>query len=188
MNEAIAPMLPVDPLVAGIRRARTASRFVVQCARHLAPDEAAQDQALHALASEPWTPARLERLLAAQTPPPAAVEALAGALRRLRRDVLLSVVVRDAAGVASLDEVTATMTWLAELAVQRLVSAHAHELAGVHGVPVSPDGTPQDLLVVAMGKGGGGELNVSSDLDLVFVYDEDGETGAHGEFATRRGR
>ncbi|UCG99469.1 MAG: hypothetical protein JSW31_06240, partial [Burkholderiales bacterium] len=34
-----------------------------------------------------------------------------------------------------------------------------------------------------MGKGGGGELNVSSDLDLVFVYDEDGETGTHGGFA-----
>jgi glutamate-ammonia-ligase adenylyltransferase len=49
-------------------------------------------------------------------------------------------------------------------------------------VPLSAQGTPQDLLVVAMGKGGGGELNVSSDLDLVFVYDEDGGTGAHGEF------
>ena len=42
--------------------------------------------------------------------------------------------------------------------------------------PIGADGVPQDLLVVGMGKLGGGELNVSSDIDLIFVYDEDGET------------
>ena len=43
-------------------------------------------------------------------------------------------------------------------------------------LPIGADGVPQDLLVVGMGKLGGGELNVSSDIDLIFVYDEDGET------------
>jgi [glutamine synthetase] adenylyltransferase / [glutamine synthetase]-adenylyl-L-tyrosine phosphorylase len=190
MTEAALPVpahpMSVDPLTAGIRRARAASRFVAQCVRHLAPDEAAQDQALHALAHEPWTPARLDQQLATLAPPPADADALASALRRLRRNVLLSVIVRDVAGLAPLDEVTATMTWLAELAVQRLVGAHAHELALVHGVPLAPDGAPQDLLVVAMGKGGGGELNVSSDLDLIYVYDEGGETRALGAYAEAR--
>jgi len=94
--------------------------------------------------------------------------------------------VRDVAGVAPLDEVTASMTGLAELALQRLLAAHAHELAQVHGVPCADDGTPQDLLAVAMGKGGGGELNVSSDLDLVYVYDSGGQTRAQGAYAQAR--
>ena len=190
MTEAALPVpagpIPADPLVAGIRRARAASRFVAQCVRHLAPDEAGQDQALYTLAREPWTPDRLDQQLAALAPPAAHADALAAALRRLRRNVLLSVIVRDVAGVAPLDEVTATMTWLAELAVQRLVGAHAHDLALIHGVPLAADGAPQDLLVVAMGKGGGGELNVSSDLDLIYVYDEGGETRALGAFADAR--
>ena len=46
----------------------------------------------------------------------------------------------------------------------------------MHGVPIGADGAPQDLLVVGMGKLGGGELNVSSYIDLIFVYDEDGES------------
>jgi glutamate-ammonia-ligase adenylyltransferase len=45
-----------------------------------------------------------------------------------------------------------------------------------HGTPIGANGVPQDLLVVGMGKLGGAELNVSSDIDLIFVYDEDGET------------
>ena len=52
----------------------------------------------------------------------------------------------------------------------------AQELAATHGTPIGANGVPQDLLVVGMGKLGGAELNVSSDIDLIFVYDEDGET------------
>ena len=113
-------------------------------------------------------------------------ERLEVALRRVRRQVLLAVIARDLGGVAPLAEVVGTMTALAEVAVQRAVAAHARALARVHGVPTSRDGVPQDLLVVAMGKGGGGELNVSSDLDLIFVYDDDGETRPAGEFADAR--
>ena len=101
---------------------------------------------------------------------------LAVALRRLRRRVLLTLIARDTTGRAELAEVVATMTALAELAVQSAVAASAHELAAQHGVPIGAEGAPQDLLVVGMGKLGGGELNVSSDIDLIFVYDEDGET------------
>ena len=52
----------------------------------------------------------------------------------------------------------------------------------VHGVPTSAEGLPQDLLVVGMGKLGGAELNVSSDVDLVFVYDENGTTQADPQY------
>ena len=96
---------------------------------------------------------------------------------------MLSLIARDVTGVAGLAEVVQTTTALAEVALQTALALHAHELALVHGVPSSDDGTPQDLLIVGMGKLGGAELNVSSDIDLVFVYDEDGSTRATGRYA-----
>src|SRR5262249_4905629 len=149
-------------------------------------DAAAKQQLLGEYAAAPWTAQRLaaelERLLGASAARPTA-ELLAAAMRRLRRRVLLGVIARDTGGVAALSEVVGSMTALAELAVQRALAVHARDLAHAFGVPQAATGAAQDLLVVAMGKGGGGELNVSSDLDLVFVYDEEGTTRAFGEFA-----
>ena len=147
--------------------------------------EAQRFEVLATLSSGPWDRDRIDaefqRLLAAD--PQAAdidaerrVAACGRALRRARRLVLLGTLVRDVAGVAPLAEVVGAMTALAEVAVQRGVAAVADGLSRRFGTPCARDGTPQDLLVVAMGKGGGGELNVSSDLDLVFVYDQEGET------------
>ena len=119
---------------------------------------------------------------------------LATALRRLRRRVFLHTMIRDLAGMASLAEVGTAMTRLAELALQAAVAVHAEQLAAAHGTPVSlDDGTPLSLLTVGMGKLGGGELNVSSDIDLVFVYPEDGDTGgarslSHRDWFERLGR
>ena len=135
-------------------------------------------QALEQWAGSACTAARLSDSLTFFTAAAPGDEAqrLAVALRRLRRRVLLTLIARDATGRAELPEVVATMTALAELAVQAAVAAAARELADVHGVPIGADGAPQELLVVGMGKLGGGELNVSSDIDLIFVYDQDGET------------
>jgi len=80
--------------------------------------------------------------------------ALKRRLRRLRQRVLLRVMARDLEGRADLAEVCATMSDLAELEIAAAL-----------------DWTrARDLVVVAMGKLGGRELNVSSDIDLVFVY------------------
>ncbi|MGB9094728.1 MAG: bifunctional [glutamate--ammonia ligase]-adenylyl-L-tyrosine phosphorylase/[glutamate--ammonia-ligase] adenylyltransferase [Gallionella sp.] len=102
---------------------------------------------------------------------------LARAMRRLRKQVMVKLMLRDLNGLAGLDEVMQTMTALAELCVQR---AHACLTSAMHaqfGAPADQTGAAtQDLLVIAMGKLGGGELNVSSDIDLIFVYPEDGET------------
>jgi glutamate-ammonia-ligase adenylyltransferase len=168
----------------GARAALGASRYVTRAlGPQRAADEAVAVAALTAVAAAPWDEARLAARLNALLPTPGAgADALRVALRHLRREAMLGLIVRDAAGVATLDEVTATMTLLAELSVRRLCAALGAELAMTHGVPMSADGTPQDLLVVAMGKGGGGELNVSSDLDLIYVYDEGGETAPQGAF------
>jgi glutamate-ammonia-ligase adenylyltransferase len=98
-------------------------------------------------------------------------------LRALRRHVMARLIVRDLNGEAALDEVFATVTALAEEAVAFAHDAALAPLLARHGTPIGAgSGAAQALSVVGMGKLGGGELNVSSDIDLVFLYGEDGET------------
>jgi glutamate-ammonia-ligase adenylyltransferase len=114
-------------------------------------------------------------------------------LRRLRTRVMLTLLHRDLNGLAPLDEVFATMTALAETCV-RSAAAQAHrESAAQFGEPGEFEGREQRLVVAALGKLGGGELNVSSDIDLVFLYGADGDTGGprpttHHEFFAHVGR
>ena len=93
--------------------------------------------------------------------------ALMRRLRRLRQRVLLRLIARDLGGLASLDEVCGTMTDLAELAIAAALDE-------------------KELIVVGMGKLGGRELNVSSDIDLVFVHPEAVENQERYERAGRR--
>ena len=112
-------------------------------------------------------------------------------LRRLRERVFCAVMARDLAGQASLEEVVGAMTALADLAVSEAYRSVAAELAAVHGTPRDPaSGAPQEMLILGMGKLGGCELNVSSDIDLIMLYGEEGETGgprriSHHEFYGR---
>ncbi|THF55613.1 bifunctional [glutamate--ammonia ligase]-adenylyl-L-tyrosine phosphorylase/[glutamate--ammonia-ligase] adenylyltransferase [Pseudothauera rhizosphaerae] len=104
-------------------------------------------------------------------------DTLRPALRDLRAWTICHVLVRDLAGLASLTEVTETMTVLAEVAIRTAHDLLREALVERYGVPLSPTGWEQELLVIGMGKLGGRELNVSSDIDLIFVYPEDGDTG-----------
>jgi glutamate-ammonia-ligase adenylyltransferase len=119
---------------------------------------------------------------------------LACAMRRLRKQVMVKLILRDLNGFADLNEVMQSMTALAEECVQRAQACLMRVMQAQFGSPSDQAGTAtQELLVIAMGKLGGGELNVSSDIDLIFVYPEDGETdGPHqlsnDEFFTRLGR
>jgi glutamate-ammonia-ligase adenylyltransferase len=115
------------------------------------------------------------------------------ALRRLREAVMARLIVRDINGLADLTEITGTCTDLAELAVQRSITQIHPELVAIHGEPLDSNGQPQQMMVVGMGKLGGRELNVSSDIDLIFVYPEGGETAGprridNHEFFTRLGK
>jgi [glutamine synthetase] adenylyltransferase / [glutamine synthetase]-adenylyl-L-tyrosine phosphorylase len=107
---------------------------------------------------------------------PAGDEAeLKRALRQLRQQVMLRVLLRDLSGRAPLAEVVASMSDLAELSLGYALEHLCAWQEARHGTPVS-NGKRQALIVVGMGKLGGRELNVSSDIDLIFVYPEDGET------------
>ena len=119
------------------------------------------------------------------------------AMRRLRNLLVCSLIRRDLEGQADLDEVVSATTGLADFAIRTMLADLMSELVANHGTPVGAEsGQPQEMLVLAMGKQGGGELNVSSDIDLIFVYPEDGETAAgpgqrqlsNHEFFIRLGR
>ena len=117
-------------------------------------------------------------------------------LRQLRKRTILRLTARDLAGLADLNEVMTTMTALADVTI-RFSLEFLHTLMTrpeIFGKPTGErTGTEQQLLIVAMGKLGGGELNVSSDVDLVFIYPEDGETDGrksitNHEFFVKLGR
>ena len=118
-------------------------------------------------------------------------------LRRLRQRAIARIAARDLAGQADLAEVVEGMSLLAELAIATALEVGEAALVARYGVPRNAQGERQRLIVVGMGKLGGRELNVSSDIDLIFVYPEDGETGemsdgsrpiSNFEFFTRLGK
>ena len=100
----------------------------------------------------------------------------ADALRVLRQLLMERLVVLDTEQQADLAVVTAGMTWLAEFCLDTALTEALARVAARHGWPRRADGTVAQLWVVGMGKLGAAELNVSSDIDLVYVYDEDGVT------------
>jgi len=105
---------------------------------------------------------------------------LHSALRMLRQRVLLRTMARDLSGTADLDDVCGTMSALAEVAIDAALAFLEPRMA--------EGGRRPRLTVVGMGKLGGGELNVSSDVDLVFLYPEEDDAVSNLEFFTRLGR
>ena len=101
---------------------------------------------------------------------------LGAALRILRQLVMHRLITLDCDQGAPLADITGTVTALAELALDRACRAARAELDARHGVPLGPQGQPVQLWVIGMGKLGARELNVSSDIDLIYVYEQDGDT------------
>ncbi|MBP7881894.1 MAG: bifunctional [glutamate--ammonia ligase]-adenylyl-L-tyrosine phosphorylase/[glutamate--ammonia-ligase] adenylyltransferase, partial [Candidatus Methylopumilus sp.] len=97
-------------------------------------------------------------------------------LRKLRQRVMLRVITRDLNGKAGLQEVMQAMSDLAEVTVNVALRFIHPLLAQQYGEPIGESGQTQSLIVIGMGKLGGFELNVSSDIDLIFAFEEDGET------------
>jgi glutamate-ammonia-ligase adenylyltransferase len=98
------------------------------------------------------------------------------ALRILRQLVFERLVVMDCCEQADLSVITHAMTDLAEFSLDVAYSEARFQLVERHGTPQAVEGEEATLWIVGMGKLGARELNVSSDIDLIYVYDEDGET------------
>ena len=100
-----------------------------------------------------------------------------GASLRIVRQVLLErLMVLDSQSQATMQQVTLAMTELAEFALDTACRQVLDELDNQHGAPQGLDGQRAELWIIGMGKLGARELNVSSDIDLIYVYDQDGET------------
>ena len=146
----------------------------------------ASDFALATLVAQP---ALLERLHAddglAPSPPPL-LEAGNRAdwprlLRRYRQAESTRLVWRDVIAGDAVDAILAGSTALAETCLQLALGALETEFAQRFGVLRDAGGQAQRLVVFGLGKLGGGELNFSSDIDLVYAYEHDGESdGARG--------
>jgi [glutamine synthetase] adenylyltransferase / [glutamine synthetase]-adenylyl-L-tyrosine phosphorylase len=98
------------------------------------------------------------------------------ALRCLRQCVMERLVVLDTEQGADLAVVTRAMTELAEFSLDVACQVAFEQLDALHGMPLKANGTRCPFWVVGMGKLGARELNVSSDIDLIYVYEDDGET------------
>lgn len=120
-------------------------------------------------------------------------DALKSALRRLRHRAMAHIALRDLCGLAPLAEVVESMTMLADVTTNFALDHYHRQLAATYGEPLDANGQPQRLLIIGMGKLGGRELNVSSDVDYIFIYPEEGDTAGpksieNYDFFTRVGK
>ena len=167
-----------DDVAATAARVVTISDFVLGVLRRFPRELAAR-------AADRMPPAR-ESLGASLDLANRSEAAAMGELRRVRQIELARIAWRDLAGWADLDTTLADLSLLADILIVAAASFAAAEVAKRQRVPRDATGRPLPLLVLAMGKLGGGELNFSSDVDLVFLY-PDAAVGADSAGAVDAG-
>jgi glutamate-ammonia-ligase adenylyltransferase len=115
-------------------------------------------------------------------------------LRQQRQREMLRWVWRDVNGWCSVQQLTRELSDFADVCIELAVRRAHAELVTRHGEPIGEEnGNPQRLCVIGMGKLGAQELNLSSDIDLIFTYSEAGETAgpsviSNQEFFVRVGQ
>jgi len=112
------------------------------------------------------------------------------ALRQFRRREMIRIAWRDLSGWAPLSETLLDVSLLAEACIQYALDFLYRQACDKRGTPVLSDGSPQQIVVLGMGKLGAFELNYSSDIDLIFAYAENGtlpdrKATSYSEFFTR---
>ena len=114
-------------------------------------------------------------------------------LREWRRREMLRIAWRDIAGRSPVTETLRALSDFADSAIRAAAACAQRQLQPIFGVPRGADAEPVPLIVLGMGKLGGRELNFSSDIDLVFLYSQGGETDGprqldNEEYFNRLGR
>lgn len=102
--------------------------------------------------------------------------ALRRELRRFRQREALRLIWRDVNGDDPIETTLAGASVLAESCIEAALRGAEHQVAARHGVVRDATGYPQRMVVLALGKLGGGELNFSSDIDVVFAFAEHGDS------------
>jgi len=133
---------------------------------------------------EPMTQGRMRQDLPISLELPA--EDLDRALRLWRNRHMARIIWRDFNRLSDTRVTVQELTQLAETALQTALDFHFHHLCRELGQPCNAAGQRQPMLVLGMGKLGAWELNLSSDIDLIFTYPESGETqGAQRSIANQ---
>ena len=101
---------------------------------------------------------------------------LSRVLRFFRRQQMVRIIWRDITRIAGLDETLEDLSELADVCVDEAVKLLFSWAVKKSGMPRDADGNAQELIVIGMGKLGARELNLSSDIDLIFAYPERGQT------------
>ncbi len=117
------------------------------------------------------------------------VKAFDQQLRYCRQREMFRIIWRDLNRLADMQETTADVSALADVSIQQTTNFHHHQLASQHGVPcatVNGELVEQSMVILGMGKLGAHELNLSSDIDLIFAYPHSGETVAPKESTIKR--
>jgi glutamate-ammonia-ligase adenylyltransferase len=132
-----------------------------------------------------------QRLAAVSTEPD--LSGFMAALRRQREREMVRIAWRDLAGWATLQETLADTSAFADAAISAAVDYASLDLERTYGEPLNTAGERQSFIVLGMGKLGGGELNFSSDIDLIFLFPDKGTTSGtrcidNEDFFTRLGR
>jgi glutamate-ammonia-ligase adenylyltransferase len=122
------------------------------------------------------SPAELQTQLQAEVDAARSDDAVLRAFRRFRQRQMLRIGTNDIVRDRPLEEITRDLSRVADVAVEVALTTALRTLSRKFGPPHAPAGTPSRCCVLAFGKQGGEELNYSSDLDLMFLYDEEGQT------------
>ncbi|MEC3886960.1 bifunctional [glutamate--ammonia ligase]-adenylyl-L-tyrosine phosphorylase/[glutamate--ammonia-ligase] adenylyltransferase [Xanthomonas campestris] len=171
----------IERAVARVRHALPADALWPEGVEHpLARVALASDFVVDTLARQP---ALLAHLAQSDPPPlpvprldPAQPQEWAAQLRRYRAAASARLVWRDVLGLDDVDATLAGATTLAETCLQCALQALEQQFSTRHGQVIAEDGSVQRLVVFGLGKLGGGELNFSSDVDLVYAYPQAGQS------------
>jgi [glutamine synthetase] adenylyltransferase / [glutamine synthetase]-adenylyl-L-tyrosine phosphorylase len=99
-------------------------------------------------------------------------------MRRYKRRETLRIAYGDIVRNQSVDTVTRQISYLADAIVEAALDFAQRHLREQYGTPMRADGERSRFVVLALGKLGGVELNYSSDIDLVLIYEQEGQTDA----------
>ena len=96
------------------------------------------------------------------------------AIRRFKRRQLLRIGLRDLCALSGVEETTCELSDLADVCLEAVHQTAHNSLTKNFGTPLDASNAPATFSILGMGKLGGGELNYSSDVDVIFIYSDDG--------------
>ncbi|MES9976773.1 MAG: bifunctional [glutamate--ammonia ligase]-adenylyl-L-tyrosine phosphorylase/[glutamate--ammonia-ligase] adenylyltransferase, partial [Candidatus Thiodiazotropha sp.] len=184
LNEAGLPIPQEAEFHHAALKVWEASDYVVQCALRyleLLPD-LYRDGDLKRSLSEGEMSQRLALVLESVSDE----TGLSQTLREFRRRQMVRIIWRDLAGLAPLDETLEDLSALADSCIDRALQKLYAWFCDQMGTPRNQEGEAQSLVVLGMGKLGARELNLSSDIDLIFAYPEGGQTDGVRQFTNEQ--